>query len=290
MVQRFFLPTSLAVLAAACSVLIDVDAKQCTVDADCAALSGAPPGAMCVQSVCVAPDTSSEAGAAGMNGGSDPLTCETRERSTETTVKYSFAPIFAPGGEPTDHDPLPFKIKACEQLDLSCKSPVYGPLDVTVGEPQDFIVPTGFNGYFEITNPDTLGGLLFLGRPVIEDTVGWNVTMPTPSLVAQLELVTGETVNQDLGLILSVARDCTGAALAGVSVDNTKGGLGYYFLNFLPDTKLTKTSAQGAAGFANVPITTTILSGTHDSGKSFGPASIRTQPHFMSFVELWPAP
>jgi hypothetical protein len=270
-------------------VLSDVDAKQCTLDADCAALSGAPPGAVCVDSVCVAnADSNSEAGAAGMSGAGDPFECAPRETSTEPTVKYSFAPVFAPGGEPKA--PKPFHIKACEQLDLTCEQPVFGPLDVNVGEPQDFIVPTGFNGYFDIQNDDTLGGLLFMGRPVIEDTVGWNVTMPTPDLVAQLQLVTGEEVNQELGLILTDARDCAGTPLAGVSIENSKGGLGYYFLNFLPDTSLTKTSVQGAAGFANVPITTTILSGEHESGKKFGPASIRVQPHYMSFVELWPSP
>lgn len=288
MLQRFLLPTSLAVLAAACSVLIDVDAKQCKVDADCARLTGAPADAVCVQSVCVAKVDDSTAGAAGMSGGGDPLLCEERETSKEETVTYSFAPIFAPGGEP--ENPQPFSIKACEQLDLTCEHPVYGPIDVNVGEPQPFIVPTGFNGYFEITNPDTLGGLMFMGRPVIEDTVGWNITMPTPLLVVTLSSVTGEDVDPMKGLILTVARDCAGLALADVTVHNTKGGLGYYFLNFLPDTNLTKTSAQGAAGWANVPITTTILSGTHVSGKELGPVSIRTRAGFMSFAELWPAP
>lgn len=289
MLPRFLLPVSLATLLAACSVLIDVDAKQCKVDADCAALSGAPARAVCVQSVCVAPETGAEAGAAGMNGGpSDPLACAARETSKAEKVKYSFAPIFAPGGEPDA--PKPFTIKACEQLDLECKTPVDGPYDVTVGMPQDFLVPTGFNGYFEITNPDTLGGLLYMGRPVIEDTVGWNITMPTPDLVTQLKLITGEDVNQELGLILTVARDCAGLALSGVTVHNTKGGLGYYFVNFLPDTNLTKTGAQGAAGWANVPITTTIISGTHTSGKDFGPVSMRTRPGYMSFAELWPSP
>lgn len=288
MVQRFFFPVSFAVLAAACSVLIDVDAKQCTMDSDCTALRGAPEGAVCRQSVCVTPD-SSDAGAAGMNGGSsDPLVCKARETSKEPTVKYSFAPIFAPGGEPME--PQPFSIKACEQLDLTCSSPVFGPIDVKVGEPQDFIVPTGFNGYFEITNPDTLGGLMYLGRPVIEDTVGWNITMPTPNLVAQLSLVTGEDVKPELGLILTVARNCAGEALSGVTVHNTKGGLGYYFVNFLPDTNLTKTGPQGAAGYANVPITTTILSGTHETNKDFGPVSVRLRPGYMSFAELWPSP
>lgn len=278
---------ALAVLLAACSVLIDVDQKQCARDSDCAALKGAPKGAVCVQSLCVAASNASEAGAAGMSGASeDPLVCAPRESSQEPTVKYSFAPIFAPGGEPAE--PKPFSVKACEQLDLTCDKPVYGPIDVNVGEPQDFIVPTGFNGYFEIQNPDTLGGLLFMGRPVVEDTVGWNITMPTPELVAALSAVTHEDIDPELGIILVDARDCEGRVLEGVTVTNSQGGLGYYFLNYLPNASLTKTSPQGAAGFANVPISTTALEGVTESGKKLGPVSLRVRPHYMSFTELWP--
>jgi hypothetical protein len=268
-----------------CSALIDVGGKQCEADSDCASFQSSARHVVCHENVCV---RDSDPGTGGEGGGpatDDPLQCAARETSTASTVKYSFAPLFAPGAAPGQ--PEPFSIRACAQLDLTCDEPVFGPIDVNVGEPREFEVPTGFNGYFEITNPDTLGGLLFMGRPVIQDTVGWNITMPSPNLVAQLALVTGTTVDPELGIILTVARNCDGMALEGVSITNTKGGLGYYFVNFLPDSSLTQTGPQGAAGFANVPITSTILSGTHTSGKPLGPASVLVRPRWMSFVELW---
>jgi hypothetical protein len=287
MKAHHFFSAILAVAPVACSALIDVDGKQCVRDSDCTALRGAPRGAVCVQSLCVSPSAEAEAGAAGTSGApDDPLACVAQERSQEPSVKYSFAPIFAPGGEPAE--PKPFTVKACEQLDLTCDKPVYGPIDVNPGEPQDFMVPVGFNGYFEIQNPDTLGGLFFMGRPVQQDTVGWNVTMPTPELVAALGSVTREDIDPELGIILVDARACDGSPLEGVTVSNSKGGLGYYFLNYLPDASLTKTSPQGAAGFANVPISTTALEGVHESGKKLGPVSLRVRPHYMSFTELWP--
>lgn len=284
MVTRVFILSVLVLVASSCSALIDVDKEQCTTDNDCAALGAAFKGSVCEQNVCVKPTE----GAAGEGGGpSDPLACAPVEISTEDRVKFSFAPIYAAGAEPAE--PKPFIIKACDQLDLECDKPVFGPLEVNAGAPQDFMVKPGFAGYFDIKNPDTVDGLLFLGRPVNQDTAGWAITMPTPQLVAGLGLATGEVLDPEKGFILAVARDCAGALLPGVTVANSKGGLGYYFLMNLPDTTLTETKVQGAAGFANVPINTTILTGVHNaSGHALGPVSVRVKAGTLSFAELWP--
>jgi hypothetical protein len=284
MVTRAFILSVIALVVSSCSALIDVDKEQCTTDNDCAALGAAFKGSVCEQNVCVRPPE----GAAGEGGGpSDPLACTPVELSSEERVKFSFAPIYAAGAEPAE--PKPFIIKACDQLDLECDKPVFGPLEVNAGQPQDFMVKPGFAGYFDIKNPDTVDGLLFLGRPVNQDTAGWAITMPTPQLVAGLGLATGEVLDPEKGFILAVARDCAGALLAGVTVENSKGGLGYYFLMNLPDTTLTETKVQGAAGFANVPINTTILTGVHNaSGHALGPVSVRIKAGTLSFAELWP--
>jgi hypothetical protein len=271
------LAAGLSALTLACSVLVDVDGAQCSLDADCAALEGAPEGARCVQSRCVAPATSST---------NDPLTCAPRQPSLGSTVKYSFAPIFGPGGVP--QEPKPFTIKACEQLDINCEDPTYGPLEVMAAQPRDFIVPNGFNGFFEMQNPDTLSALLFSGRSVTADTAGWALTMPSRTLVTELGLATGASVQPDLGLIIALARQCDGTPLEGVTASSSKGGLGYYLVNFLPDTMLTQTGPQGVAGFANVPPGVTILTGVHESGKKFGPVSVIARPNYVSYVELWP--
>jgi hypothetical protein len=286
MLTRLLLPSSILALAAGCSLLIDVESQQCSVDADCQARGGVFKSSVCAQNLCVEKPVEAAGGAGGQPASTsdDPLTCAARETSTEPTVKYSFAPLFADPPE----SPKPFSIKACLQLDLTCEHPVFGPVDVETGTPQDFEVPPGFTGYFEIENPDTLSGLLFMGRPIIEDTVGWNVQMPTPEVVAQLAFATGVDVDPELGIILAVARDCNQVAVTNVSISNSRGGLSYYFVNSLPDTSLTKTGPQGAVGFANVPITTTILTGMHESGKAFGPVSVRLKPHYVSFAELFP--
>ena len=275
-------------MIASCSVLIDVDGKQCANDDDCVALGAAFAGSVCEHALCVKPAETAGGEAGGKTDvPSDPLQCTATELSSEPLVKYSFAPVFAPGAEPAD--PKPFTIKACGQLDLECEHPVFGPLDVNAGEPQDFLVKPGFNGYFQITNPDTIDGLLFLGRVVNQDTMGWNVTLPTPELVSGLAAATGEKIDPELGYILAVARDCEGTLLPHVTFNNSQGGLGYYFVSNLPNTTVTETAVQGAVGYANVPISTTTLTGVHNpSGHMLGPVSVRVKPHTLSFAEIWP--
>lgn len=280
-------------LLSGCSLLIDVDDKQCAVSADCEAFGPAFAGSVCERGVCTfdaAMGTAGEgAGGAADGAPDDLLTCSAPQPNETDTVVYSFAPIFLAGTEPKA--PKPFTVKACDQFDFECEQPLAGPIEVEAGVPYPFELPkgsAGFSGFFEIQNPDTMSGLLFMGRPILEDTVGWNVTMPSPNLVAQLGLLTGEDVDPELGLILSVTRDCRAEPLEGVTVSNTKGGLGYYFVMSVPDTSLGKTGPQGAAGFANVPLLPTSLSGVHESGKTLGPVSVRVKPHFISFAELFP--
>jgi hypothetical protein len=273
-----------------CSLAIDVDAQQCSSTSDCEALGPAFAGTVCERNACVSRDAMAAGGeGAGGAPADDPLSCAAPEPSDSETVKFSFAPIFLAGTAPAD--PQPFSIKACDQFDFDCEEPLVGPVDVNAGEPHEFELPkgeAGFNGYFEITNPDTLGGLFFMGRPLLEDTIGWNVTMPSPGLVTLLAATTKEDVDPELGLILTVARDCNAVALEGVAVSNSKGGLGYYFVMNVPDTSLGRTGPQGAAGFANVPLVATSLSGELESGQKLGPVSVRIKPGFISFAELFP--
>lgn len=290
MVKRLILPLGVTALAyglgggllAGCSLLIDVDGKQCTTNEQCEALGADFSGAECVENVCVVPS-----GNGGSGGGpSDMLVCEVKETSKEPRVKYSFAPIYVVGSEPDDD--TPFKISACLPADLDCAKPVYGPIDVNAGEPKDFLVPPGFQGYFYVTNPNTVDGLVFMGRPIVQDTVGWNVTIPTPQLVQGFGLATGEMINPELGLIISVARDCDSMPIQGVKFANSKEGLQFYFVNSFPDTSLEESGPQGAVGFANVPISTTTLSATTKTGQALREAIIRVKPRTASFVELFP--
>src|SRR5690349_8349864 len=85
MVTKLLFPICVAALAAGCSVLIDVDRKQCETNADCDALATTDTPLECRQNLCVA--TQDDQGGGGAAGaGSDPLVCTVPEVSTAETV------------------------------------------------------------------------------------------------------------------------------------------------------------------------------------------------------------
>jgi hypothetical protein len=254
----------------------------------------------CRQNLCVALVTDMVGGAGGDTGASgdggegaqssNPLMCETVTAEPGTTVKFTFAPLFA--SPPAD--PKPFSIKACQQFDLDCKNPLFGPIDVDAGVPKAFEVPvgqagTGFIGYFDITNPDTLHGLYFMGRAITVDTDGWAVRMPDAETVQNLGFFAQQEVDPDLGIILSVARDCNQLPLQGVTFSSSAPGDVFYIVNDLPNVNTTKTGPQGAAGYVNVPIGTAVLNVATESGQELKPVTVRLPgPNIISFVEVFP--
>jgi hypothetical protein len=287
MAKSSFTFFSIAAVAAGCSVLIDVDGKQCEADADC--VTRGFQGAVCSSNLCIAmaapdPGGGGQSGAGGAGSGSDdPLVCNI-EPSPEATVKFNFAPVFAVPPEV----PKPFSIKACLSLDPDCESPVFGPIDVNAGEPQDFIVPKLFNGYFEISNPDTRTGLYFMGRAVAKDTIAWNVTVPNDQTIAALGLAAGEPVDLEKGVMIAVARDCNLLPLEGATFENSEGGLRFYFYQTTPDPKATKTGPQGAVGFANFEVGTTTLTAVAEDGTELTPVLLRLKQGYISFAEVFP--
>lgn len=289
MAKSSFIFLSIAAAAAGCSVLIDVDGKQCEVDADC--VTRGFQGAVCSSNLCVAmaPDPSGggQPGSAGADSGSDdPLVCSI-EPSPEATVKFTFAPQFAVPPMPPEVA-QPFSVKACLSLDPDCASPVFGPIDVNAGEAQDFVVPKLFNGYFEISNPDTRTGLYFMGRAVSTDTIGWNVTVPNDQTIAALGLAAGEPVDLEKGVMIAVARDCNLLPLEGATFENSEGGLRFYFYQTTPDPKATKTGPQGAVGFANFAVGTTTLTAVAENGTELTPVLLRVKQGYISFAEVFP--
>lgn len=329
-----FTLAALCVSASSCSVLIDTKTTQCNVDDDCKSLgSGGAGSATCsAAKVCVFDQSSAgTAGTAGTGGAGEmctkdedcadlnndfgdatcsedgecvaatepellePKGCVEPERSTAETVTLTFdVSLTAP---PTKvEDRKPFTIHTCQTTDPNCADP--GP-DFTVpyGEKAEITVKPGFRGYLEITNPDGLNAVEFLGRPINVDTVGYGVIVPTPSTVALLILATGEKYNEEQGIFVVTTRDCDRQPLRGVSVANTLGGTPFIFQNMSPQKGLTETTAEGAAGFVNVPPgllsvsailnRTQKMSGT--SAYSRGRSSIPSNPKaWVTYVEIFP--
>lgn len=262
---------ALVASTASCSVLIDAKKEQCTVDADCENLGEAFAGSVCKESVCV---KSEDLG---------PLGCPAVPPSDNPTVTLSFSVSFA-GAVPDD--PQPFEILACKRLDASCKSPLGGPVMADNGKPIQLDVPTGFQGFLQVKNRDAVPSMVFLGQKVQVDTAFWDLTIPTPSDVTLLGLGTGTKVDTSLGSLIMIARDCDRNRLAGVVASNSTGGTGYYLAAMLPDKTLMATTEEGAAGFINVPLGSSVMSGIYN-GRPLSPTSVESRAEWFSFAEVF---
>jgi len=99
-------------------------------------------------------------------------------------------------------------------------APVAPALEVLYGEWAELEVPTGFAGVPELTNPDG-SALEFLGRPIIADTRGYALIIPTPGTVQLLLALTQQDYDPEQGIFVITTRDCDRSPLAGVQVSNT---------------------------------------------------------------------
>jgi hypothetical protein len=263
----------------ACSVIVDGNEPQCVADADCAARGTAFSGTVCRESLCVE-------SAKGATSG-DALDCGSPVSSNQPTVKYSFAAFLPTSGDGAAG--APFRVTACQQFDVECHAPVVGPLEVKPTVLTDYILPQGFNGYFQISNPATMPALYFLSRTLVADTVAWSPTVLSQDTVSRLASAAGATLSPNAGLIIAAVRDCAGNPIAGVTVSSSDGlSLRYYVVNDLPVLAATETTAQGVVGFANVPATTVVLSARTKAGKVLPPVSLRVNAGSISLVELRP--
>lgn len=271
-------------LSSGCSALLDVEATQCEVDADCAALGRKFEGASCVEKVCVAAD---EGAAGGTGGGSSRFECQQPEPVQSDTITYSFTPKYATPPEETE----PFTIKACERLDALCTSPVAEAIDLVAGELVELELPVGFAGYFQLENPLTLSALHFLGRPLLEDTRGWDLTVADEATVVGLGLATATDVDYGLGAVIVGVRDCEGVPLESAMLSSSAESVQFYIVNNFPTPQANATTSQGAGGFVNVPIGTIVLSAVHESGVELTPTSAVIRPiseGWISYVEIFP--
>jgi hypothetical protein len=127
----------------------------------------------------------------------------------------------------------------------------------------------------------------FLGRPINQDTHGYDLIVPTPTTVALLVTLTGETYSSANGIFVITTRDCDRQPMAGVSVQCTLGGVPFIFQNMLPQKTLTETTDEGAAGFVNVPPGIGSVSATR-AGRALTGTSVFSRGGWVSYVEIFP--
>jgi hypothetical protein len=253
-----------------CSVVIDTKTKQCTVNADCTSRGAAFANTTCdpAQNICVA-----------------GLGCPEAPNSANATVTLSFDIEFLTAPK----EPKPTVVRVCGgSADFHCDAPIGSPTTVTYGEVAAVPVPTGYQGVIEVINPDALPSLYYLGRPITVDTHGYDLTLSSPSTAVLLGLATHQDVDPNLGIVVITTRDCARQPLSDVAVTSDfSGAIRFYFQNKTPQPSLMATTAEGAAGYANVPEGFVSIGGMLNGQMLTGSAGA-ARGGWVTYMELFP--
>jgi len=263
-----------------CSVLIDVDGKQCRVSTDC---SDKGLGAQCVEGVCSAPAAADD-GAASVS----PTTCATHSDCVDptpvclagsckaiadafycapetaiarSTVTYSFN---VRDFQDRELVPPMIEVKACQHSDVECTNPVSTYKDDDGTGEVVLMAPKGVPVFFAITAQDRLPVYLYdsgsSSMPNVDRNFG---QIPAPTLEYALlvhELTGVDYVPLEDGLVFSQVFDCTGTPAAGVSFkkDRDVQGAPFAFINHIGNfsemvTQYDSVYNQAWGGFAGLP-------------------------------------
>lgn len=184
-------------------------------------------------------------------------------------------------------------IRACFRPDVSCEAPLSETvLDGETGR-GEVTAFEGFNGYLEITAAGMLPYLVFLG-PWSRELLAALEPVPLRMLPEAALLALGSTANvpldQDAGVVAVATLDCAGAMAGGVRLELDRGAIPYAFVDDLPVINRDSTSAQGLAGFVNVPPGIVVVTGYRDgSSEPVAVESLLVRPGWVSSSFLLPA-
>jgi hypothetical protein len=268
----------------ACSVLLPLDAEQCSVDSDCTSRGGAFAGSVCQSNVCVLPEASVEAGpgdggreaeAAPVDAGpwgcldQPPQPLDPNATIAITGVMFdALKPITGAQGAsdiayPTSYTPVPgIALQACNTLDPKCSKPITPLLVSDDAGIVNFTLPGNFSGFFQFSGAGALPSTVYPGN-LLADASSEALPMAVlganeGQLLASALGVNFETNPEaGVGSTFFQVYDCYDKAAPGVSftlaIDGGPETVQWYSNNQLPSTTATQTDSLGAGGALNVP-------------------------------------
>lgn len=279
-----------AAALAGCSLVNDTEQVQCETAGDCAARG--LPGA-CVDHVCV------EAQGAGGQGGGDTrwgclgdVTWPDPQPGVTVTLRVRLQ--MASAGEPIPDDTV---VHFCSTLDVTCASPIAGPLTIEADGSIAVQIESGTRGYFQLGGPGIMPTVLYFSRPAQAEPLPvaeLPVTIITPSLYQALISATGFEDNPERGTLLTVTIDCAGKPSAGVrleSPEDDEGATPFYFVGLNPSPNATQTDVSGFGGVLFMPTGTgTVSSYVAADDRLIGTSSFQIRPGTLTSVSIEPTP
>ena len=184
--------------------------------------------------------------------------------------------------------------KVCSRPDQGCAAP----LESTSTKADGLLTANasvGFEGFFEINDPQYTKTLFMLNPPLAKD-----VRLPATPLVVDFlvqsyaRMLLGAPNEADLGYMLIRATDCKLAYLKGMTVElsvmhaKTKR---FFVTENTPRVDIVATTEEGAMGFFNVPTGSVVVTlNEQATGRRLGSSSVIVRAGWLSYIYLTPSP
>jgi hypothetical protein len=147
--------------------------------------------------------------------------------------------------------------RACFRGDVRCANPVTPPVSAVSDGTLLVTVYEGFDGYLEITSPGMVSTLLFFPDPWSAELLTALEQLPVSALPSAVLPGLAESarvqIDPGAGIVAMSSYDCIGPGASGVRFEIDTPGVPFVFVDRLPVAYRDVTSADGNAGFVNVP-------------------------------------
>ena len=153
MLTRFIFLSGIALVLASCSVLIDVEGKQCTSNDDCVARGAAFAGSVGERNLCVEPTKPTAVTQGRLWHATRPADVPRHRASSEPKVKYPSLPYSRPDSAPAE--PQAVHDQSVRPVRLRLRKPGIGSLRGQQRRAPRFFGQAGFAGYFRDQKPPT---------------------------------------------------------------------------------------------------------------------------------------
>jgi hypothetical protein len=283
-----------------CEAWLDVDATQCSRNADCVGILGR--GYTCEKSgLCVAP---SEPDAGKEDAGevsqlparwacvTDPPKNFIPDPDRLVTVRLDSVDLNSL------KVPADLRASACLPSDVECSSPIVKDISPGTDGFLEFTVPHGFEGFLTFTSSTTVPAISFSNRPFLDNLTTSGPTLSSPKSLDDIATHSGYPNDSSRGVAIIEVRDCNDRAGDGVAFDPVADEMPFYFDGALPARGLPATTVsnligagrepRAVGGFSNLePGYVTFEARLEKTGESVGRVTVQIRAGWMTYVRIY---
>jgi hypothetical protein len=297
---------SAVVWGSACSVLIDSEPQQCSVDEDCVERGRAFEQTECVDNYCTVIEPEVEV----LPQQPLPVTCKEDADcdAAEACIEKACVGRWTCIDEApttTKHEPIEVSIlvatsfgepmpgvlgKACRSIDPSCGSPV---LEATSDETGvlHLALPPDFTGYMEVVAEPFFPVLYYFPAPLTSGMSLPALNLTPAELIQGLGLAVGAAPDPERGHVLIALQSCLGTApsvhLSAPKADDKT--IAYYVQDGIPSADRDVTTAEGSGGFLNFPPGNAVVDLSSGSLDEVGSLSLTVRPGYITNLAFGPS-